>query len=130
MGKVLLSDAEGFPEIGEGVYDFEVTSGEIRMSKVGRPYINWRLAVETDGGKGSVFYSTPLPTPETQTGLGFLKDLVEGVGQDPDDFELDDEDPEGTADAIIESLMGATGTCRVKVKNERPEVKILKTKGE
>jgi len=130
MGKVLLSDAEGFPEVSEGVYDFEIASGEMRTSQAGRPYINWRLQVETEDGKGSVFYSTPLPTPETQTGLGFLKDLVEGVGQDPDDFELDDEDPEGTTEAIVEALEGATGTCRVKIKNDRPEVKILKTKGE
>ena len=130
MGKVLLADAESFPEVSEGVYDFEVASGELRMSKAGRPYVNWRLQVETDDGMASVFYSTPLPTEETQTGLGFLKDFVEGVGMDANDFELDTEDAEGTAEALIESLVGATGTCRVKVKNDRSEVKILKTKGE
>jgi hypothetical protein len=130
MGKVLLSDAEGFLEIGEGVYDFLIASGELRMSKAGRPYVNWRLQVETEDGNGSVFYSTPLPTEDTTSGLGFLKDLVEGVGMDSSEFELDTENPEATAEELIEALEGNTGTCRVKVKNDRPEVKIVKTKGE
>lgn len=125
MGKLNLNDlAEDFPEVEEGTYDFEIVSGQFRTSKSGRPMVNWRLQV----GKASVFYNTLLPSPGETTGYGFLRDLVLGIGADPNDFELDDEDPEGTAEELISALIGETGMCKVTVENDRRNVRILKPK--
>jgi len=123
MAKLNLADiAEDFPDVPEGTYDFEIVSGKYKVSKSGRPMINWRL----DVGQGSVFYNTLLPSPGETTGYGFLRDLVVGVGEDPKDYDLDEDAPEETAEELIEALTGTTGLCKVTVENNNRDVRILK----
>ena len=109
----------------EADYQFRVDSVEAKVGNTsGRPYLNWTLVVinHPEFSNKKVFYSTPLPwvNPQTgkleATGLNFLVDLCKAVGK-----------PWTGGKLTTELYIGAMGNMRTGVKidtNGKPQTEI------
>jgi len=100
-----------FKTVPDGTYSFYIKGVEAKKSSSGRDMLTWQLAVNhpEDNAEVVVFYNTPLPSIDPNTGevntsgLGFLVSLCKSVGKPWDGGNIN-----------TDEYVGSGGTVRIK----------------